>query len=84
MEVLLVVSQTGFCIAYIIFIHDTLPNVVPAVSPLMVMAVIVPVQVCYQLAMDVGGTFLHAYVHQQGPSLHEECASLAFCFSRHS
>ena len=45
-EVLLVVSQTGFCVAYIIFIHDTLPVVFPAVSGWMVMAVVVPVQVC--------------------------------------
>jgi hypothetical protein len=46
-----VVSQTGFCVAYIIFIHDTLPNVIPAVSPWMVMAVIVPVQVRSQLLL---------------------------------
>jgi amino acid permease len=47
-EVLVVVSQTGFCVAYVIFIHDTVPNLIPAVSPWMVMAIIVPVQVCFQ------------------------------------
>lgn len=49
-EVLLVVSQTGFCVAYVIFIHDTLPDVVPAVTGWMVMAIIVPVQVCWPSA----------------------------------
>lgn len=48
-EVLLVVSQTGFCVAYIIFVHDTLPNVIPSVSPWAVMAIVVPAQVRLQL-----------------------------------
>jgi amino acid permease len=45
-EVQLVLSQSAFCAAYIIFIYETLPSVSSAISPWAVILTIVPLQVC--------------------------------------
>lgn len=43
-EIQLVLSQTGFCAAYIIFIYSTLPGIVP-LSEITIVLVILPFQV---------------------------------------
>lgn len=44
-EVLLVLSQTGFCAAYVVFIYSTLPQVAPVLAPWAVIMIVVPLQV---------------------------------------
>ena len=44
-EIQLVLSQTGFCAAYLIFIMETLPDLVPNVSGLTVVVCVLPFQV---------------------------------------
>ena len=73
-EVQLVLSQTGFCAAYIIFIYSTLKYILP-LSEATIVFVVMPFQVRSGRASRCGTTYLFCETGDERPEIDAQIRS---------